>query len=55
MEKVVYLKAMIEKSTPPVSQGINVVSVTRESILQDSIVQFNKITNLRKALNITFE
>ena len=54
-EKVMYFRAMIEKNTLPVSQGIILVKVSRESILQDSLVQFKKITDLRKVLNIAFE
>jgi len=36
-EKVVYLRAMIDKHTPPVSQGVNLLVINRETILQDSM------------------
>ena len=32
-EKVVYLRAMIDKNTPSVTQGVNLLVVDRESIL----------------------
>jgi hypothetical protein len=54
-EKVVYLKAMIDKHTPSITSGVNLLVVNRESILQDSMKQFLQFSDLKKVLNIKFE
>ncbi len=54
-EKVVYLRAMIDKNTPPITQGVNLLVINRESILQDSIKQFQSFSDLKHVLNIKFE
>ena len=54
-EKVVYLRAMIDKNTPSVTQGVNLLVVDRESILQDSMKQFQHFKDLKHVLNIKFE
>lgn len=54
-EKVVYLRAMIDKNTPSITQGVNLLVINRESILQDSIKQFQSFSDLKHVLNIKFE
>lgn len=54
-EKVIHLKAMIDKHTPPLAQGVNKLNIRREEIIQDSLARFKSFYDLRRALKITFE
>jgi len=36
-EKAAYLRAMIDKNTPSITQGVNLLKVDRETIVSDSM------------------
>jgi len=52
-EKVIYLKAMIDKSTPPKST-VNLLQIRRDQIVEDSVMQFKTFENPRYQLQIQF-